>query len=61
MSIYIYILSISIYLYLEVADGELEGMLDRKHAWVSTTKKAANRLEGITNCSSRGEAFHVIS
>ena len=27
----------------EHADGELEGMLVRKHEWESTTKKASNR------------------
>jgi len=27
----------------ESADGELEGMLVRKHEWESTTKKASNR------------------
>ena len=29
--------------YLEHPDGELEGMLVRKHEWESTTKKASNR------------------
>jgi spectrin beta len=28
---------------VEGADGELEGMLGRKHAWETTTKKAAHR------------------
>ena len=27
----------------ESGDGELEGMLVRKHEWESTTKKASNR------------------
>ena len=35
----------------EGADGELEGLLGRKHAWETTTKKAANRYYYLTTKS----------
>merc|ERR1712200_106429 len=42
----------------KVADGELEGMLDRKHAWVSPTKKAANRSWDRVFTVLKGDKIH---
>ena len=35
---------------VEHPDGELEGVLVRKHEWESTTKKASNRWETSSEC-----------